>query len=95
MRTDGIMTTTLPRYEALVVPVAADLLAAWGRNVAATTFDYFLSTWLWGSGLCYARGYIRVVCGRGRSRALAPLNTSVLLDFLGSSRTLGEVSRLA
>jgi hypothetical protein len=41
MRTDGIMTTTLPRYEALVVPVAADLLAAWGRNVAATTFDLF------------------------------------------------------
>jgi hypothetical protein len=34
---------------------------------------YFLSTWLWGSGLCSARGYVQVVCGRGRSRAPVPL----------------------
>ena len=36
-------------------------------------YFYFLSTWLWGSGLCCARGYVQVVCGRGRSRAPVPL----------------------
>ena len=35
-------------------------------------------TWLWGSGLCCARGYARVVCGRGRSRVPVPLK---LLGF--------------
>ena len=35
-------------------------------------------TWLRGSGLCCARGYARVVCGRGRSRAPVPLK---LLGF--------------
>jgi hypothetical protein len=50
---------------------------------------HFLSTWLWGSGLCCARGYVQVVCGCG---AHAPL---CLLNFLGSSRALGVVSRLA
>ena len=71
---------------ATATAVAAQLVSALLRALAAPSpsespkfspnadDDY----WLWGSGLCCARGYARVVCGRGRSRAPVPLK---LLGF--------------